>query len=405
MSLAGRSWENHESNQARQVSSCWGHSLATVMDPIRVAALIDTFDVSGPGRQLVTIARHLEHHGVELRLILFRRRDDKPAPFESFVEEAGVPYRVVRDSGRFDLRVVSRVNRILRKWNPDIVQTHNYRPGAIVFALTKLGASWRWVGFFHGLTAEDLKVHAYHWLDQRFLRWADRVVVMSETQRTLFASCGDRVVQISNAVLPTLPAREEIAAQVTSLVSGLESPRFGVIARLSREKGVDLFLEALRLLRDRGVRPSAVIAGDGPELERLKSLSNALGLSTDVRFLGNINPIEPLYPCIDVVVLPSRSEGLPNVLLEALRARRRVVVTRVGAVPEVVTDPLAAHLVEPGSVEALADAMHRASIAPLSPDAIVAQKAIIERYSIDRRRDAHLALYRDLVERGRNGSH
>jgi glycosyltransferase involved in cell wall biosynthesis len=366
------------------------------MDSIRVAALIDTFEVSGPGRQLVAIASCLRRHHVEMRLILFRRGGNR-APFERFVEDAGVPYEVVTDSGRFDLRVVSRVKRILSEWNPHIVQTHNYRPGAIAFALRQLGASWRWVGFFHGLTAEDAKVHVYHWFDRRFLRHADRVVIMSETQRPLFGACGHKVERISNAVLPAPAAAQGDAEHAASLVSGLRSPRFGVIARLSHEKGVDLFLEALRLLGDRGIPSSAVIAGDGPEMGRLESLAESLGLSDDVRFLGTVDPIESLYRCIDVVVLPSRSEGLPNVLLEALRAQCRVVATRVGAVSEVVRDPLAAHLVEPGSPELLADAMRKTSGAPLSRDAIDAQQAILKRYSIERRRDAHLALYRELA--------
>lgn len=364
--------------------------------PIRVAALIDTFDVSGPGRQLVALAPLLRRHGIETRLILFHRRGDPRAPFESFVETAGIPYEVISDAARFDVRVVARVKRILRRWDPQIVQTHNYRPGAIAFALRTQASSWRWVGFFHGLTAEDRKVRLYHWLDRRLLRYAGRIVVISQAQLLLFPACEDKVVQIPNAVLPA-ESDEASAELATCLVSGLDLPRFAVVARLSHEKGVDLFLRALRLLRDRGVSASGIVAGDGPERARLEAQAASLDLSKTVRFLGTVNPIESLYGCVDVVVLPSRSEGLPNVLLEALRAHRRIVATRVGAVPEVVTDPLAVHLVEPGSPEALAEAMLKACTAPLSQGAIDAQKAILTRYSMDRRLDAHLKLYRALL--------
>lgn len=371
-----------------------------LMGNIRVSALIDSFDVSGPGRQLVAIASELQGHGVETQLILFRRGDAARAPFESFVEAAGLPCEVVGDSAPFDPRVLPRVNRILRGWRPDIVQTHSYRPAAIAFALARLRPDWRWVGFFHGLTAVDRKVLVYHWLEQRFLRHADRVVVMSQAQCSLFEACREKVVQISNAVLPIPPLEAGAADRVASLVSDLEPPRFGVIARLSYEKGVDVFLEALSLLRGRGIRASAAIAGEGPELERLIGLAGSLGVSADVRFLGNVHPIEPLYESIDIVVLPSRSEGLPNVLLEALRAQRRIVATGVGAVPEVVSNPLAAQLVEAGSPEALADGMLEAASATLSEDAIAAQQSVLERYSIERRREAHLVLYRALTGRG-----
>lgn len=377
----------------------WLRGVRLDLSSIRVAALIDTFHVSGPGRQLVAIAPLLRHHGIETRLILFQRRGEPPAPFESFVKAAGIPYQVVTDAGRFDPRLLPRVNRILREWQPQVVQTHNYRPSVIAFALRKRPSRWRWVGFFHGLTAEDRKVRLYHLLDRRLLRHADRIVVMSRAQRLLFPKCEYKVLQIANAVLPP-ESPEDDAGDTPGLVSTLEHPRLAVVARLSHEKGVDLFLRALRLVRDRGLSASAVVAGDGPERASLTRLAASLDLSTVVRFLGTVHPIEPLYRCVDVVVLPSRSEGLPNVLLEALRAHRPIVATRVGAVPEIVTDPLAAHLVEPGSPEALAEAMLKATATPLTPTAVDAQKAILNLYSLERRLHAHLGLYRELNDTG-----
>lgn len=364
---------------------------ARLTQKLRIATLIDTFELSGSGRQLLALIPRLRERGIETRLILFRRLGEARAPFEEHVEAADIPFNVVTDASRFDPRVVARVGAVLREWNPDIVETHNYRCGAVAFALRILGSQRSWIGFFHGLTAEDRKVRLYHWLDRRVLPRADRIVVMSQTQRALFGACPEKVLQISNAALP----RQGVGPLVEPRrLEGLERPRFAVVARLSHEKGVDLFLQALALLKARGRRWSAIVAGDGPERDALTSLAAELGLGADVHFLGHVAEIDALYPHIDVVVLPSRSEGLPNVLLEALQAQRAIVATRVGAVPEVVTDDRAVHLVAPGSAKELADAMARASVGPLAPEAIEAQRRILEPFSLEGRVQAHVELYR-----------
>jgi glycosyltransferase involved in cell wall biosynthesis len=114
---------------------------------------------------------------------------------------------------------------------------------------------------------------------------------------------------------------------------------------------------------------------------------------------GIVAAVEALYSRLDLLVIPSRSEGLPNVLLEALRADVPVVATRVGAVPEVIDSPLAGVLVPPNDPIALADAIERSLRVGNRDEARAARREVAERFSLERRATQHLTLYADLLHR------
>jgi len=173
-----------------------------------------------------------------------------------------------------------------------------------------------------------------------------------------------------------------------------------VVGRLSPEKGVDLFLEACAVLVRKGIAFSAIVAGDGPGRARLEAQRARLGLETCVQFVGQVSNVDVIYDNLDLLVLPSRSEGLPNALLEAMRADVPIVATAVGAIPDVVGSSSAARLVAPGSVAALADAMERALIHGDPPEAQDARREVVSRLSLERRVEALVQLYRELVEQG-----
>jgi glycosyltransferase involved in cell wall biosynthesis len=370
--------------------------------PERIAALIPSEAVSGPGRQVAALARALQGAGIECLVIALHRRGRPPSAFAQYLREAGVEHCVVEDGGPVDWRMALRVGTVLRRWGPTIVQTHGYKATAVAYLLRRLRLPWPWVGFFHGTTTEDLKDRFYHWVDRRLLGAAERIVVMSHAQARAFRHCNGRVRIIYNAALAPPPAgnpaeRERLAA----LAGSLGRPIVGVLGRLSPEKGVDLFLDACAVLARKGLAFSALVVGDGPERARLEAHSSGLGLASRVRFLGQVHNVDVVYRKLDLVVLPSRSEGLPNTLLEAMRADVPVVATAVGGVPEAVGTSPAAHLVAAGSAAALAEAMERALTQGDSPEAAAARRDLASRFSLERRLEAHVELYRDLLDEWR----
>jgi glycosyltransferase involved in cell wall biosynthesis len=364
-----------------------------------VAAIMDTAQVSGPGRQLAALAVSLAAAGVQLHVVTFHRTGRPRSPYLDYLERAEVGYTVLEESGPLDFGLLPRLRRVLQDWAPDVVQTHGYKPTVLVWALRRSGATWPWLAFFHGGTAENAKVRLYTWLNNRLLGAADRAVVMSHAHLADFRHVGAKVRVVHNAALP-LP--RETPAPSSALSFGAEdggAPRIGVVGRLSPEKGVDVFLQACAELTRRGVRYLAIVAGEGPERQALERLRDSLGLEPRVTFVGAMADVHALYEVLDLLVIPSRSEGLPNVLLEALRADLPVAATCVGAIPEVIDSPLAGVLVAPDAPEALADAIgHGLSLGP-NPAAREARRVVVERFSIERRTKEHLALYRELAER------
>lgn len=361
--------------------------------PLRVLAIIDTVQVSGPGKQLAASVEALAAQGVLCRILVYRRRGRPVSPYEEFLRARGIDHVVVEEQGRLDLGAIARTREAVRAFAPDIVQTHGYKPGAIVFALRLARGRLRWVAFYHGATAENLKVRAYHALDQRIMRTADAVVVMSAAHHRAFGDRASRAHLIHNAVLR--PAVPDAVAARAATSDGV--PRLVVVGRLSHEKGVDVLLEACALLNTRGQPFALRIVGDGPDREILSERIRALGLERSVTFVGHVADPDPEYARADLLVIPSRSEGLPNVLLEAMRFDLPAVATRVGAIPEVLSDPSAGVLCEPGDAQGLVEAITGALRPGIAESGSAARQAIMRDFSLPARCERLRSLYTAVV--------
>ncbi len=133
---------------------------------------------------------------------------------------------------------------------------------------------------------------------------------------------------------------------------GIESSMTVVLAvgALSSEKGVDVAIDALVYLGD----ALLLIAGDGPELASLERQAARLGVARRVRFTGSHLDLSHVYAAADVLVLPSRTEGLPAVAIEAGMRGLPVVATDVGYVADIVEDGVTGLVVSPGDPRAIA---------------------------------------------------
>ncbi len=151
-------------------------------------------------------------------------------------------------------------------------------------------------------------------------------------------------------------------------------PVVGLVSRLIPHKGVKTFLLAMASLRQVGLAPQVLIAGDGPSRVELEAFSLGLGLGNQVRFLGFIDDMVSFYAALDVFVLSSLSEGMPLSLIEAMAAGVPVVATRTGGVEEVVSTSAGGsegvtisdrgRLVPPGDPEAMATCIRNALLFP-----------------------------------------
>jgi len=171
------------------------------------------------------------------------------------------------------------------------------------------------------------------------------------------------------------------------------------VGRLVYTKGTDLLIKAWKeVILD---NPSCVllIAGTGIEQSELESLCKNSGIEENVLFLGHINNVEEYLKVVDVFVFPSRHEGMPNALLEAMACGLPVIASRIGGVVDVVEDGRSGILFEPGDVSGLTSAM----IKLLKDDDLrqklgaEARKRIVEGFSIERAADEYIKLYGKLI--------
>lgn len=372
----------------------------TAREPLRVLALMDGRTVTGPLRQLAAVVSPLREAGIDLRVVVFKRRGMVVEPHVQFLRGQGIDPTILTDRTALDPAPLRQFNELVRTWKPVVVQTHGYRPTAIAWFSGLAGRSWRWIGWFHGATTENRKVRLYHTLDRLLLPSADQVVVVADAHAARFARARAKLELVYNASLDPAPVAGGAGSPVKAQLEQLTHPRLAVVGRLSPEKGTDVMLRALVRLRERSVHATLAIAGDGPEREALEQLSDQLGLADVVRFLGHVDDVRVVYQNTDVVVLPSHSEGLPNTLLEALRAARPVVATTVGAIPVVLSDPEAGVLVAPADPGALADGIVRSLPLMTSEGARIARLRTVERFGLPARVQRHLDLYEKVLGAG-----
>jgi glycosyltransferase involved in cell wall biosynthesis len=147
-------------------------------------------------------------------------------------------------------------------------------------------------------------------------------------------------------------ARKDRACARRMLGIGDDEFVVGWVGRMSREKGADVLLESLAVLRDRSVRASMI--GDGPDRPMLEARARALGIADRITWHGVVPEAQRLFAAFDAFVLSSRTEGTPIVLFEAMAAGVPIVTTDVGGVPDVVGMDEAL-LVSPEDPTALAD--------------------------------------------------
>ena len=381
---------------------------------IRVLALVEAETVNGPVKNLLTFYRSCQEmeapSGVQLSLAAFERVRGKRSAgakgsneFLEAASKAGIQVDCIQESFAFDPRVIWRLRKIVKRVNPDIIQTHFSKSHFLVW----LSGVWRnrpWIAFHHGHTRSAFRLRIYHGLDRWSLRFPRQIVAVSQAFAAQLATQGlrpEKVAVLHNAV--TLPAggNGSDAVRVEAVRARLGIGRMDrvllAIGRLSKEKAHTALVAALaRLLQLKpDLRVQLVILGEGPERAAIEESVRAAGLQDVVKMPGHVNDVSDYYRMADLMVISSVSEGSPNVLLEAMAAGVPVVATAVGGIPEIAKDQEQALLVPPRDPAAMARAIDVLLSSPETRDKLVtaARTLAATRYSPRQRARELVALY------------
>lgn len=373
---------------------------------MRVLLWIEEFwpYMGGVSASAVDLLPDLRRRGHEF--VVLTRRDDLALPARDVF--LGMPvYRFPfwqvldhRDIGG-TTRILGEIRAIKRSFAPELVHLFSFGPSALFHLLTPEGRGAPLLVTLHGEGRRGSPTGA-DGLTRRVLAASSWVTVPSESMRSFAVSLApDLSVSIScvrNAV-------RDPAIQVKPLP--FDPPRLLCLGRLAREKGFDRVLRAFPAMHERFPDLQLIVAGDGPERQELETLAADLGVRSHVRFTGWVQREETrrLLNSATVVAIPSRTEGLPLVALEASIMGRPIVATRVGGLPEVVLDGATGMLVDgekPGDVAAAVCAL-LADVARTVEMGNAARARARERFRWEDRVDAYDALYRHLASQELGG--
>jgi glycosyltransferase involved in cell wall biosynthesis len=303
-----------------------------------------------------------------------------------------------------DAASVLRLRSLLARHAPEVVHAHGQRAGgltALALAGTRRRERPATVVTVHNAAPPGVMSGAvYRALEWLIAQRADAVLCVSADLADRMRRAGAR--DVSLAVVPAPPAvppSADAVGRARAEIGAGGRPVVLAVGRLAPQKGFDVLLEAMTILRCHEPAPVLVIAGDGPLAGQLAGRSRAAG--TDVRFLGRRADIPALLAAADVVAVPSRWEGQPLIVQEALRAGRPLVASRAGGIPGLTGDDTAL-LVRPGDPGALASAVRallddHALARSLGAAALARARALPSEYDAV---DAALAVYARLGTRG-----
>ncbi len=313
--------------------------------------------LGGPERQMLGLATHLPSH---YRTIFLSFAEGGSC--HALLAEArrhGFEAVALRHNASHPSAAVSEVAQQLRRARADVLCCHGYKPDVFGWRAARR-AGIPVVAVAHGWTAATLKVRVNEALDRLVMRWMDRVICVSEAQAARVRRAGvaaEKVVVIRNAISAASCGHADLADRAwLEQLFPRPCPRLvGAAGRLSPEKGFGHFITAAAQVARENSEVGFVLFGEGPLRGRLTRQVAEAGLQERFVLPGFRADLERWLLHLDVFVLPSFTEGLPVVLLEALAARVPVVASAVGGTPEVVEDGVHGYLVPPRRPALLAE--------------------------------------------------
>jgi glycosyltransferase involved in cell wall biosynthesis len=384
---------------------------------IRVIRVIARLNMGGPALHVAYLTKGLEERGYDTTLVAGSlARGESSMSFVA--DELGVDVNPLPQLSReispvYDTLSVLRLVGLIKRTRPHILHTHTAKAGAVGRLAAALAGDARPPIIVHTFHGHVLRGYFNPALSSVF-RVLERVLA-AETTRLVAVGPQVRDDLVALGVAP----REKftvirLGIDLDMRISGSDERRaelrrlFGVppetfvvgwIGRMTAIKRVPDVLQAFKRLLDQGIDARLCLVGDGPDRERVERVAHDLDVSRSTLFIGYQRDVAPYYAFFDTLLLPSANEGTPVVAIEALASRRPVVATRVGGVPDVVTDGADGYLVSVGDVEAMSS-----RLADLAADPELRRRlgdsgreSVVQRYRIERLIDDVDALYRELL--------
>jgi glycosyltransferase involved in cell wall biosynthesis len=320
------------------------------------------------------------------------------APLTNVAQYEGLPVRPVAMRGALDVMACWRLRRLMRVEGVDLVHTHSSIDAWLAgFAAKSLGLPV--------VRSRHVFIPVKRRRNFVYNAFSDRVIASGEAIREVLIKGGvhaGKIVAIPAGVDVTR-FHPGISGDAIRRELGLHGPVIGTVARFSSSKGHRVLLKAIPEILNQEPAAEFVWVGDGVGREALTQAVAQAGLAAKIRLTGFREDVATLLAAMDVFVLPSIKEGVPQAILQALAMGKPVVASDNGGIPEVIQHQHTGLLVPPNDPAALATAVvqvlrHRTQAAAWAE---AGRQLVSTHYTLDRMIDRTAAVYTAvLVEKG-----
>ena len=339
--------------------------------PIRIMELRGTYKGGGgPDKTILLSAQ--KHDKGRIFILVTYLRDPRDREFEitERAKKHGICFEEIHDKAILDLSCLAKLNRLIKRYKFELLHAHDDKsllyswllkiinPRLKIIYTCHLYLDYKRSDFPSQITYLNylLRKRASSFLAKRFLR---PIIAVSEATKEQLIKGGlreDEVIVLHNGIdvefwkqnsgYPVL--RDEMQLRSDELL-------VGTVARIDYQKDFRTFFGVAKLVKLHVPRARFVVVGDGKgdELEKIKESAKEFGLSQDVCFTGHRNDLLNVYSSLDLFLMTSIKEGLPNSILEAMAMEVPVVSTAVAGVTELVVDGKTGYLCEMGDSTSL----------------------------------------------------
>lgn len=316
----------------------------------------------GPEKTIFMTAKKLDSSRFETHIIYTRNLQDPQFNWmkRHYALPEGVHYEEYIEKHSYDPRLLKYLYQYCQRYRIDILHSHEYKTDVLCGLIRKKLAA-KWVSTFHAAAFSSWKLKLYQYLAYRQLRKADRVFMVSPQQKTLLLHH-----RIPEGILCYLPNGVDTDVYCRSSVRNdfrekwgcqRETVVLGFMGRLCSEKNILLLLKAFGVVLKQEENLLLVLAGEGPERNKVGGWIKDLKQENKTRLLGFVEDTVPFYASLDVYIQSSTTEGMPNTILEAMAMELPVVATNVGGNGELIEDGSEGFLVASGDENALFQSM------------------------------------------------
>lgn len=312
----------------------------------------------GPERQLHFHAKYSLHTDIEVTVSSFLEHSQVPE-FITKISQDGINTTTFDVTSAYDKKAVSLLKDYIQSNNIEILCTHDYRTHFYGWFASK-NLPTKWIAFSRGMTKENFKIKVFTFFEKFVIAKADHLIAVSHSQKQKLMTQNinpDKITTIHNAIDINLV--DTITPLSLKKKFFFPEDSFVIISggRFSTEKGQLYFVKSAETALTKNDKLRFVLFGDGPDLEKVKEYINSNRLGEFIRCPGFETELLRYLKDADMLVNPSLSEGLPNIVLEAMASEVPVVATRVGGLPEIIVHDKNGYLVESQNISELTEAI------------------------------------------------